>query len=226
MPPKLTPLSCTRCGAPITEPPVDDVIRCAYCKQAHVLEVPLPAPPPAAPAARHGTSLVWLVAGGVLVASLAIVLAVRLTSSGPAPAASVGTGAGADGPGDASLSYSTGQLVDVYWGSSWWPGRIKRDNGAGSYRIGYDGYASSWDEDVTARRLRRRSSAPALAVAPANADPSARYVEGEPVDIFWGSRWWPGKVVSVPSEGRYHVSYDGWSASYDETVDATRLRRR
>jgi hypothetical protein len=48
----------------------------------------------------------------------------------------------------------------VYWNSAWWPGTIKTVLGEGRYRIGYDGYSATWDEDGTPRGLRRRGAAP------------------------------------------------------------------
>jgi glucose/arabinose dehydrogenase len=160
---KLSPLSCTRCGAPIREEAVDDVISCGYCGQAHVLEkaAPPPAPLPviAPSAAAHVPKVAWLVVAAVV---LAVVLGAAL-SKRAAPSASTeqgaapsGVSAGADGPGDATTVYTEGQSVDIYWGSSWWPGTIKRKNDNATYRITYTGWSSSWDEDVTARRLRPR----------------------------------------------------------------------
>jgi hypothetical protein len=56
-------------------------------------------------------------------------------------------------------------------------------------------------------------------------DPNAAYRTGQAVDIHWGSRWWPGRVVEVKGRS-YHITYDGWAPSYDGTVDAVRLRPR
>jgi hypothetical protein len=110
-----------------------------------------PARPPAAPAGRT-----WLLPVAVL-GAIAIVgaAATALLTRGGEPG--YGVSAGADGPRDPSGSYSAGEAVDVYWSTSWWPGTIKTVLGSGRYRIGYDGWSSSWDEDVTPRRLRRRS---------------------------------------------------------------------
>jgi hypothetical protein len=58
--------------------------------------------------------------------------------------------------GDPKATYAAGAVVDVLWGARWWPGNIKQKDG-NRYRIGYDGYASSWDEWVTAERLRPRA---------------------------------------------------------------------
>jgi hypothetical protein len=46
---------------------------------------------------------------------------------------------------------------------------------------------------------------------------------GDKVDVNWNGSWWQGSVLSVDS-GKYKVHYTGWSASWDETVDASRLR--
>jgi len=230
----LSALNCTRCGAPLSDEPEGGVIRCGYCGQKHAFQAPpapvLPAPSPLSP--QPGASLrAWvvpLVALGVIAMASVVAMAVRGSSNG---GGSYGQGA-TDGPGDATASYAAGEAVDVYWQAQWWPGTIKQVHGNGRYGIGYDGWSSSWDEDVTPRRLRRRGVTPAVAAAPTPAtaseapgDPKATYQAGEVVDIHWGSRWWPGRVVAVKGQ-RYHVSYDGWASSHDETVDAARLRRR
>jgi hypothetical protein len=95
---------------------------------------------------------------GALVAVSAVVSV--MLQSRAAPTATGGNSAAAEGPGDPNLSYKAGEAVDVYWNASWWPGTIKTVLGEGRYRIGYDGWSATWDEDVTPRRLRRRAAAP------------------------------------------------------------------
>ncbi len=56
-------------------------------------------------------------------------------------------------------------------------------------------------------------------------DPRAAYDAGQNVDIYWGSRWWPGRVLKRDGS-RYRITYDGWSASWDEWVGPERLRKR
>lgn len=155
----LLPLNCTRCGAPLRDEPKEGLLRCAHCGQNHALDLPdapgEPAPLPARPAHRAAHS--WLLPVALL-GALAVVgaLATLLIHRGDASQEPYAVSAGSEGPGDPSSSYAAGEAVDIYWGSSWWPGRIKAVLGAGRYRIGYDGWSTSWDEDVTSRRLRRR----------------------------------------------------------------------
>ncbi len=67
------------------------------------------------------------------------------------------------GPGDPNSAYARDQAVEIHWGSSWWPGRIKSANGS-SYVVGYDGWSSDYDERVDASRLRKlQATAPAPA---------------------------------------------------------------
>ncbi len=156
----LSALNCTRCGAALRDEPTGGLIRCAHCGQNHAFQAPAPAPPQT-PAAVASTHLAWKVPvialGAILVVSVAASLMLRSRS---APSSTSGNSAGAEGPGDPSVSYKAGEAVEVYWNSSWWPGTIKTVLGEGRYRIGYDGWGSSWDEDVTPRRLRRRGAAP------------------------------------------------------------------
>jgi len=83
-------------------------------------------------------------------------------------------------------------------------------------------------EQVTERQPEA-APAPRAAQAPARAsgpgDPLASYSPGQAVDIHWGSRWWPGRVLQKDGT-RYLVTYEGWSSSWDEWVRADRLRQR
>ncbi len=92
------------------------------------------------------------------------------------------------------------------------------------YLVGYDGWSSEWDEQVNATRLRTLQAGTPSEEATVG-DAAASYVAGEPVDIHWGSRWWPGSVVELVGK-RYRITYEGWSQAYDETVGPERLRRR
>jgi hypothetical protein len=56
-------------------------------------------------------------------------------------------------------------------------------------------------------------------------DPLATYDVGQTVDVYWGSRWWPGRVLNRDGS-RYRITYDGWSSSWDEWVGPDRLRKR
>lgn len=58
--------------------------------------------------------------------------------------------------GDPNATYAVGDAVDIRWGSAWWPGSIKKTDGE-RYRIAYEGYSETWDEWVTATRLRPRT---------------------------------------------------------------------
>lgn len=50
--------------------------------------------------------------------------------------------------------FSAGQHVQVLWNGTWYASTILAANPNGTYRIHYDGWASSWDEDVSADRIR------------------------------------------------------------------------
>lgn len=51
------------------------------------------------------------------------------------------------------------------------------------------------------------------------------FAVGDKVKIKWGGTWYPGVVKEVTPNGKWRVSYDGWSSAYDEIVDKDRLRK-
>lgn len=59
--------------------------------------------------------------------------------------------------------------------------------------------------------------------APAPA-PAGTYAAGDPVQIEWKGSWYPGRIVEVAG-ARYKITYDGYSSSWDEWVEVSRLRR-
>jgi len=52
-------------------------------------------------------------------------------------------------------SYSVGDSVDVNWKGQWYPARVI-SAGKDKWKIHYDGYGNSWDEWVTASRIRTK----------------------------------------------------------------------
>ena len=52
--------------------------------------------------------------------------------------------------------FRPGEAVDVEWRGSWYPAEVLELVPPESYRIHYDGYDASWDEDVGTDRMRKR----------------------------------------------------------------------
>lgn len=64
-----------------------------------------------------------------------------------------GTPSGVGAGVAARPAFSVGQAVQVQWQGSWYAARILRVD-QGRYRVHYEGWADSWDEWVTADRIR------------------------------------------------------------------------
>jgi|JI10StandDraft_1071094.scaffolds.fasta_scaffold214714_3 LSD1 subclass zinc finger protein len=88
-------------------------------------------------------------------------------------------------------------------------------DGARRARCGY----CQHDQDVSA--LVKAVAAPA---APPSA--GSRYRSGQPVLCEWRGQWWPASVLEVLGDDLYSIHYDGYSSSWDETVNASRLALR
>jgi hypothetical protein len=56
----------------------------------------------------------------------------------------------------ADPGFSTGASVSVLWKGTWYPASVIKVLGGGRYRIHYDGYDNSWDENVGPSRIRGR----------------------------------------------------------------------
>ena len=46
---------------------------------------------------------------------------------------------------------------------------------------------------------------------------------GDAVQANWHGSWWPAEVVALEEGGQVRIHYSGWDASWDETVDRSRL---
>jgi hypothetical protein len=65
---------------------------------------------------------------------------------------------------------SEGELVEVEWRGSWWPGTLLERRGA-RWLVHYDGYEKDWDEVVTIERIRDRGPRiPEPAIEPMDED--------------------------------------------------------
>lgn len=68
-------------------------------------------------------------------------------------AAPPGSGSSSGSGGAARPSFRVGQAVQVLSQGTWYPARVLRVD-QGRYRVHYEGWADSWDEWVTADRIR------------------------------------------------------------------------
>ncbi len=151
---------------------------------------------------------------GVLVLGATAFFALR---SPAAPTSASGT----TGTGDPSARYQVGQAVDILEGATWYAGRVLQVQG-GRYEISYDGWSSQWNEWVDATRLRARGAPPGDALPTPVA--AGAYAAGDAVQIEWNGTWYAGRILEVAG-ARYKITYDGYSSSWDEWVDVSRLRR-
>lgn len=102
---------------------------------------------------------------------------------------------------------SSGDKAEVLWKGSWYPAHVLKGKGAECY-IHYDGYGSNWDEWVGPDRIK---------VA------SARFYEGDAVQVKWKGSWWPAHVLKAKG-GLWKIHYDGYDSSWDEWVGPDRIR--
>ena len=56
--------------------------------------------------------------------------------------------------------------------------------------------------------------------------PQEGFRAGSMVEVLSGGRWYPAKVKEVRANGRWFISYDGWSSYWDEEVGADRIRAK
>lgn len=152
--------------------------------------------------------------------------------------------------------FKVGDSVEIQWEGSWFPGQILEVLSDGVFKIHYSGFDSSWDEVVTAVRVRAPGTLTAAndgggqptipmatqatggaASPPVSFDPIKHLLLGEQVTAKTPLE--PGDAVLAEWGGAYwearvlelqkknvKITYVGWDTSWDETVPRSRLRLR
>lgn len=125
--------------------------------------------------------------------------------------------------------FPAGAQVEVLSGGTWYAARVKEVRADGRWYIGYDGWSSSWDEEVSRERIRSRgTSTPVSPGTGGNnngiSTEQKSYPAGSQVEVKYGLSWYPAKVKEVRVNGRWLIGYDAWSSSWDEEVGSDRIR--
>jgi hypothetical protein len=125
------------------------------------------------------------------------------------------------------VNAAVGDAVSVEYRGAWYAARVLEVHEDGRLRVTYDGWDASWDEDVVPARVKKPTSGAAGdSGLPGRALGAREVVEGMSVFIAYDGAWYEGSVLEVNESGGYLIHYDGWDASWDEVVDASRLRLR
>ena len=97
-----------------------------------------------------------------------------------------------------AFALGVGDSVKVNWKGKYYAAKIISQSD-GHFRIHYKGYDSSWDEWVTASRMR--------------------------IQVSWKGRWYPAKALET-SGSRVRIHYKNYDSSWDEWVTLNRIRSR
>jgi len=105
-----------------------------------------------------------------------------------------------------------GERAEILWQDKWYRGQIINVEDA-TYQIHYVNYNNSWDEWVTADRIRPYRP--------------HEFPQGTKVDAFWpqDKKWYPAEVRRG-WYGLHLVHYDGYSEEYDDWVPPDNIRAR
>ncbi|EDV19388.1 uncharacterized protein TRIADDRAFT_62199 [Trichoplax adhaerens] len=50
------------------------------------------------------------------------------------------------------------------------------------------------------------------------------YSVGQNIEIFWNNTWYPGVILEIGQKKTYLVSYLGWSDSFNEAIELSKIR--
>lgn len=111
---------------------------------------------------------------------------------------------------------SVGDQAEVLWKGTWYAAKVTRVNEEQTRCfIRYTGYGSEWDEWVGQDRIRIKGAA-------VSAD---GFSAGDEVEVKWKGSWYPASVLETKGN-KYKIHYDGYSDSWDEWIDPSRIRAK
>ena len=105
-----------------------------------------------------------------------------------------------------AAAQSPNDQLFVEWHGSGWAAHAIGATNDGRAVVHYDGWAKEWDEVVERSRVAHETN------------DGKTFVE-------WRGSWWPATIIGRTPQGELRVHYDGWGNEWDETVDASRVRR-
>lgn len=126
----------------------------------------------------------------------------------------------------AETQLKPGQAVQIFWKKQWWFGSVLEAQKDGKVKVHYYGWDPKWDEAVPRERLLVMPRNPTPLKKPSDIVVKAdtKLKPGDPVQVEWKKQWWLGSVVALQKDGKVKIHYFGWSFSWDEVVDRSRLR--
>lgn len=205
----LKPLTCSKCGAPVTAEPDDRIITCEYCGQSHTF---LPPPPdePEETQYRVGEPVAVLWGGRWWPAYVTAERGERYEIHYEGWSDSWDEEVDRDRVRHRDLT----RAVEAV-----------RQGGARALRTLaiVAALAVVLAGGLVALLVFVPSDSGTSAEAVPAGDPNATYEAQQRVLIRWRGRWYPGVVVERRA-GKYLVSYDEYDASWDEEVEPDRLR--
>lgn len=103
-----------------------------------------------------------------------------------------------------------GDKAKVKWKSWIYPATVTRKK-EDKCCIHYDGWNKKWDECVSDSRITITGS-------------DMPFKRGENVQILWKGKYYPGSITSLKGSN-YCITYKGYSKSWDECVNPSRIRQ-
>ncbi len=108
-------------------------------------------------------------------------------------------------------TWPVGTMLDVTWQGQVYQAKVLKLDDGFMY-ITYPGYDARWDEWISAPRVVGTSSA---AGTPTSAKKKAK--------VEWNGQWYDA-VVNSEQDGKYCISYVGYTSQWDECVGKKRIR--
>jgi hypothetical protein len=103
-----------------------------------------------------------------------------------------------------------GRRIEVKWEGSWYRAQIVEAKD-GELKVHYYGWDETYDEWVTANRIREPQK--------------TEYAAGASVDVEWKGKWYPAEVLKVEN-GIHLIHYVDYDSSWDEWAGPKRIRHR
>jgi len=131
-------------------------------------------------------------------------------------------------------SFQVGDEVMVDWEGKEYPALIVSQPSSGKYKVHFQGYEDSWDEEVLKSRIKghrkgdepRPEPPPKVRAKALEAAKTNTYKVGDQIRVEWQGRFYPAHVTEIVGKEQYRVHYENYGNEWDENVGLARIQAK
>ncbi len=129
---------------------------------------------------------------------------------------------------------TVGDHVYVTWSTHDYPAIIREAPTASKFKVHFDGYDDTWDQEVTKDRVKGFVEGTPINPEPPDivrvkalkAAQTNHYQQGAKVRVEWHGQIYGATINGIVGPERYRIRYDGYGPEWDEVVGISRIQQQ